>query len=75
MSPRSSTTSLGILPLSPDGTSALVDSNGLLKITSPNKPTLDPDYYLNTMYQGEGISDFYDDIGFGEQVELEGAVL
>jgi len=35
---------------------AVVDSNGLLKLSSP---VHDTDYYLDNMYQTEGISDFY----------------
>jgi len=35
------------------------DSNGLLKLSSPTHNQVDPDYYLNNMYQTEGISDFY----------------
>jgi hypothetical protein len=40
--------------LSPDPS---VDTTGLLKLGSPVQ--VDPDYYLNNMYQSEGISDFY----------------
>lgn len=42
-----------ITPLSP-----VVEHSGLLKINSPSR---DADYHLNTMYQTEGISDFYAD--------------
>jgi len=36
-----------------------IDSSGLLKLGSPIQ--VDTDYYLNNMYQTEGISDFYSD--------------
>jgi len=47
------------LPVSPE--SVTLDATGLLKLTSPshNQVDPDPDYYLNNMYQTEGISDFY----------------
>lgn len=66
-------------PLSPD---TAVESSGLLKLPTP--PQVDPagkqcqfldlcvfaDYYLNNMYQSEGISDFYEEeILTSEQVE------
>ncbi len=41
-------------PMSPEPS---IDATGLLKLGSPLQ--VDPDYYLNNMYQGEGISDFY----------------
>jgi len=47
------------LPVSPE--SVALDATGLLKLASPshNQVDPDPDYYLNNMYQTEGISDFY----------------
>lgn len=48
-----------VIPVSPTQT---VESNlnpGLLKLSSPH--SMDPDYYLNNIYQSEGITDFYTD--------------
>eukprot|EP01114_Cavostelium_apophysatum_P002854 TRINITY_DN1254_c0_g1_i1.p1 TRINITY_DN1254_c0_g1~~TRINITY_DN1254_c0_g1_i1.p1 ORF type:complete len:453 (+),score=96.10 TRINITY_DN1254_c0_g1_i1:30-1361(+) len=47
---------VGMTPRTPEPS----DTAGLLKLTSPSPVSgLDPDYYLNNMYQSEGISDFF----------------
>ena len=47
------------------------NNNTLLKLPSP--VPVDPDYYLNTMYQSEGISDFYSN--YEETSVVDGSIV